>query len=97
AMAERYERGLQLRGRQEDAPGEHGVEEAAVARGVRPLRAGVIGHRLVGEEARQHRPDAVDCERDAGLARRGDEPALELSAQAVEPPIDLPFSECAER
>src|SRR2546427_5741833 len=96
-MGERDERGMELRGRQEDAPGAHGVEEAAVSRGVRPLRGGVIGHRLVGEEARQHRPDAVDGERDASLARRGDEPALELGAQAVEPPIDVPFPECAER
>src|SRR5262249_57648811 len=69
SMGERDEGGFELRGGEEDAAVEHGVEEPAVACGVRPLGGGVVRHRRAAEEGGEHGADAIDRERDVRRAR----------------------------
>jgi 4-amino-4-deoxy-L-arabinose transferase len=83
-VGERDEGRLELRGREVDAPLEHGVEETGEALRVRFLRAGVVGDGARAEESRDHRPDAVDGHHGPGLARGPPQALLEPRAPRLE-------------
>src|SRR5262249_30033824 len=97
SMSKRDEGGFELRGGEEDAAVEHGVEESAVARGVRLLGGCVVRHQRAGEEGGEHGADAIDGERDTRRAGAIFQARLELRATPLEPRIHLGRAESAER
>ena len=85
AMRGGQEPGLELRGREVHAAVEHGVEEAAVERGVGALGVAEVVHRAVGEEEPDHRAAAG---RRVGARRGGRRPRTYRVQNAVRAPRD---------
>ena len=63
---------------------QHRVEEPAEPRGVRGLRRGVVGHRALAEEDRQHRAHPVHGHRHPGRRRGRDEAVGEPGAGVLQ-------------
>src|SRR6266508_2986468 len=83
-VIERDEGGFELGGGEVEAALQHEVEESGVARGVGALGGGVVGHRLRGEEAGEHRAGAVAHVGNAGGAGSVGQAVGEPRAEALE-------------
>jgi hypothetical protein len=83
-VCRRNESRLELRGGPVEAAVKHGVEKLGEPLRIGLLRRFIIGHRMVREEKRDHRPNAID--RDFGGGRRG-EPGSAFFQKPVDRPV----------